>query len=149
MLGNILRAAVAVLFFVSTFVRADTINACVNSQSGVIKIVPAGIPCIEGVALQWDQSGPAGPAGPSGVVNVTYVTGGIVAGTSVARAFCPLGTKVTGGGGITSGAGVGLQQSYPISDVTGVIAFGSTAIGWQAAAEDFAFAQAFVVCVGP
>jgi len=69
-------------------------------------------------------------------------------GTSVSRAFCPTGTKVTGGGGFSLN-GAGLQQSYPISDASGVIAFGSTAIGWQVAASDFSNVQAFVVCVGP
>ena len=83
------------------------------------------------------------------MLSAEYVTAGIYPGTSVARAFCPAGSIVTGGGGITSGFGVGLQQSYPISDETGVIAYGSTAIGWQAAAEDFGFVQAFVVCVRP
>jgi hypothetical protein len=80
-------------------------------------------------------------------VHALYVTGGIVPGTSVARALCPAGWRVGGGGGITAGAGSGLQQSFPISDNTGVIAFGSTAIGWQAAADDWGFVQAFVVCV--
>jgi hypothetical protein len=145
-----LALAILAVGSIATSVRADTINACVN-PSGVVKIVPTAIPCDESSApLQWNQSGPAGPTGPagaSGVANVTYVTGGIAEGTSVARAFCPPGTKVTGGGGITGG--VGLQQSFPISDATGVIAFGSTAIGWQVAAQDFGFAQAFVVCVGP
>jgi hypothetical protein len=35
-----------------------------------------------------------------------------------------------------------------VSDNTGVIAFGSTAIGWQVAASDFSGVQAFVVCAG-
>jgi len=74
------------------------------------------------------------------------VTGGTYPGTAVARAFCPPGSKVVGGGSITAGYGFGLQQSYPISDATGVIAFGDQAIGWQAAADDFGFAQAFVIC---
>ena len=65
----------------------------------------------------------------------------------MARALCPTGWRVAGGGGITSGGGSGLQQSFPISDNTGVIAFGSTAIGWQAAADDWGFVQAFVVCL--
>jgi Collagen triple helix repeat (20 copies) len=110
---------------------------------------PSGPEGPEGPAGPSGPTGPAGPRGASGVANVQYIAGGIVEGTSVARAFCPAGTKVTGGGGITSGFGVGLQQNYPISDETGVIAYGSTAIGWQAAAEDFGFAQAFVICVGP
>jgi hypothetical protein len=69
-------------------------------------------------------------------------------GTSVARAFCPPGTKVTGGGGFSL-SGAGLQQSHPISDLTGVVAFGTTAIGWQIAASNFSDVQAYVVCLGP
>ena len=69
-------------------------------------------------------------------------------GTSVARAFCPPGTVVTGGGGFSL-SGEGLQQNYPISDETGAIAYGSVAIGWQVAASNFSDVQAFVVCVGP
>jgi len=68
-------------------------------------------------------------------------------GTSVARAFCPLGTKVTGGGGFTLN-NVGLAQNYPISDETGVVAYGTTAIGWQVAATDWSNVQAYVVCAG-
>jgi hypothetical protein len=45
--------------------------------------------------------------------------------------------------------GAGLQQNYPIADETGLVAFGSTAIGWQIAASDWSYVQAYVVCVGP
>jgi hypothetical protein len=62
--------------------------------------------------------------------------------------MCPPGTIVTGGGG-SSHNGAGLQQNYPISDDTGAIAYGSTAIGWQVAAADWSTVQAHVVCVGP
>ena len=42
---------------------------------------------------------------------------------------------------------VALRQSYPISDATGVIAFGTTAIGWQAASADFQnTVAAFAIC---
>jgi len=78
-----------------------------------------------------------------------YVTGLTVPGTSVARALCPPNWKVAGGGGITGRAGARLQQSLPISDNTGLIAWGGNAIGWQAAADDWGFVQAFVVCVAP
>jgi hypothetical protein len=77
-----------------------------------------------------------------------YITAGMFPGTSVSRAFCPTGTKVAGGGGVSLN-GAGLQQSYPISDATGVIAFGSVAIGWQIAASDFSAVQAFVLCAEP
>jgi hypothetical protein len=79
---------------------------------------------------------------------VLYVYGGMVPNTSVARALCPQGMKVSGGGGL-SPSGAGLQQNYPIADETGLIAHGSTAIGWQVAATDWSPVQAFVVCVAP
>ena len=88
-----------------------------------------------------------GADGPTNI-QVRYVVGGMFPGTSVARAFCPEGTKVTGGGGFSSNR-AGLQQSHPISDADGTIAFGSTAIGWQIAASDFSNVQAFVVCASP
>jgi hypothetical protein len=77
-----------------------------------------------------------------------YISGGMVEGASVARAFCPEGMKLTGGGG-ASLTGVGIQQNYPIADHTGVIAFGSTAIGWQVAAVDWSTVQAFAICAEP
>jgi hypothetical protein len=43
---------------------------------------------------------------------------------------------------------VGLQQSHPISDAGGAIAYGSTAVAWQVAAEDWSDVQAFVICMG-
>lgn len=60
--------------------------------------------------------------------------------TGVARAFCPAGTTVTGGGGFVETspfAPVALRETYPISDATGVIAYDWTAIGWQAASSNF------------
>ncbi len=45
------------------------------------------------------------------------------------------------------GSSVSLRQSYPISDAAGVIAFGTTAIGWQAASSDFQnTVVAFAIC---
>jgi hypothetical protein len=171
----------------TTTVRADggTIRACVDVQSGALRIVPRGAPCGRHEAsLEWNiagargpqglagargpvgpagppgpagaigpvgPSGPAGPAGPVGperpasALKLIYVTAGIYPGTAVSRAFCPSGTIVVGGGGVTLNR-QGLQQSYPISDDTGGIAFGSTAVGWQVAASDFSAVQAFVIC---
>ena len=56
--------------------------------------------------------------------------------------------KLTGGGGFSLN-GAGLQQNHSISDETGVIAFGSTAIGWQVAASDWSDVQAVVICAAP
>src|SRR5205085_6515367 len=86
-------------------------------------------------------------------IDVQYV---FAPGIGVARAFCPAGSIVTGGGGFVEPLPFfvfrekALRQSYPISDATGVIAFGTTAIGWQAASSDFAdFVLAFAVCATP
>jgi hypothetical protein len=76
-------------------------------------------------------------------------------GIGFARAFCPGGAAVLGGGGLVEQpSGVfqeeKLRQSFPISDRTGVLAFGSTAVGWQAASSDFEdTVVAFVICAGP
>ena len=82
------------------------------------------------------------------VLDIQYVSGGMAPDTSVARAFCPAGYHVTGGGGLTTGGmPAALQQSFPISDTDGTIAFGPNAIGWQVAADDWSDVQAFVVCL--
>jgi hypothetical protein len=87
----------------------NVISACVNPSSGEMKIVKSGGSCGgDQVLLTWAQigsqgpmgpAGPAGPAGPSGIAQVQYMFGGIYPDTAVARAFCPAGTKVVGGGG--------------------------------------------------
>jgi hypothetical protein len=99
------------------------------------------------LAINGLQARPSG-AGPVTISPTTYryvfVQG--VAGSAV-RAFCAPGEKVSGGGGSSLDPSVGLVQSFPIADITGTNAFGTTAIGWQAATEGFtAPAQAFVIC---
>lgn len=77
-------------------------------------------------------------------------------GTGLARATCSKRMPVIGGGGfVESPAGIGfkdeaLRQAYPISDMTGVIAFGNSAIGYQAASSDFTdIVAAFSICAAP
>lgn len=86
-------------------------------------------------------------------VSVQYVSAQSV---GVARAFCPTGSKVIGGGGFVETPPAlpfqeeKLRQSYPISDATGVLAFGTTAIGWQTASSNFSdTVVAFAVCATP
>jgi hypothetical protein len=105
---------------------------------------PQGIPGREGAA------GPPGPAGSPGLQTINYRSS---QGTGFARAFCLAGEKLTGGGAFVEAAsGLGsdevkLRQSHPISDETGVIAFGTTAIGWQAASSNFSgVVVAFAIC---
>lgn len=96
------------------------------------------------------SAGLATPLSAQALSGVLYVTGGMVPGTSVARAYCPRGYIVSGGGGLTtSGQPAALQQSFPISDTSGVFAWGKNAIGWQVAADDWSDVQAFVVCLAP
>jgi hypothetical protein len=157
----VLAATIAIIAagaaFTMVTAQGDTISACVNRNSGEIKISSGGL-CTSGdYLLTWGQTGtagpagpegPAGPQGPSGIANVLYFSGGMYPGTSVARAFCPEGTKVMGGGGLSLHQR-GLAQSFPIADETGLSAYGSVAVGWQVAADDFSDVQAYVVCVGP
>jgi hypothetical protein len=62
-------------------------------------------------------------------------------GIGFARVFCEDGEIVVGGGGFAeSGDGLHeakLRYSFPIADATGVIAWGTSAVGWQAASSDF------------
>jgi hypothetical protein len=134
------------------------INGCYKSQNGQLRVIdPATDSCHPSeTAISWGQTGtqgpkgdpgPPGPPGPSGAVTYTYRFGSIFPGTSVARAFCLADEKVTGGGGFAvSPSAAGITQNYPISDSTGVVAFGTTAIGWQVASEGFGTVQAYVVC---
>ena len=158
--------------------RADSIvYACVNDHSGAVKIVAAAATCPGGQhAVQWSIQGPQGPQGsqgprgpqgsqgpqgpqgppgsqgpqgPSGATNVQYISAQGSSGTAV-RAFCPAGMKVTGGGGFVEGGSDALRQSFPISDTSGTIAFGTTAVGWQVASSNFSGTiVAFVICASP
>jgi hypothetical protein len=133
---------------------AGVFHACVNNTSGEIKLVAANAVCVTGSsAVSWNQigrpgqDGQPGPPGPSGAdTTYNYRFGGMVPGTSVARAFCEPGEKVTGGGGFSVSSSAGLTQDHPISDNTGVVAWGTTAIGWQVASEDWGAVQAYVIC---
>jgi collagen triple helix repeat protein len=117
---------------------------------------PAGPQGAQGLAGPRGPQGPQGPQGPpgplgaSGLPTINYRS---AQGTGFARAFCLPDEKLTGGGAFvesSSGAGseaLALRQSNPISDETGVIAFGTTAIGWQAASADFkGIVVAFAIC---
>jgi len=86
-------------------------------------------------------------------IDVEYVSAQSI---GVARAFCPANAVVLGGGGfVETPPEEGfkeekLRQTYPISDATGVIAFGTTAIGWQAASSNFQdIVVSFAVCATP
>jgi hypothetical protein len=120
------------------------IHACYQKVTGQLRVVDSATPgcTADEVAISWNQQGPSGST-----LTINYRVGGMVPGTSVARAFCLPYEKVTGGGGLSTDATqIGLSQSFPISDSGGAIAFGTTAIGWQVASETFGNVQAFVIC---
>ena len=141
---------------------AQTIHACVQQNTGDLKIVAAGSACPRNSSpLQWNQAGPQGPAGPAGPTGATgpagpaapaqdldiqiYSDGGI----GLARAYCPLGYKVVGGTGFAVD-NTPLGHSLPIALTDGGIAVGPSAIGWQAVAgsvEPFPRVQAYVFCI--
>jgi hypothetical protein len=138
---------------------AQTIHACVQQQTGDVRIVAAGSACPRNYdPLQWSQSGPQGPAGPTGPtgpagptplppqLHVQYI---MTVGMGYARAFCPPEWKVTGGGGF-SVDNTPLAQSLPISTLDGVIAHDQAAIGWQVVSAvwtaDPPQVQTFVAC---
>ena len=140
--------SLAVLAAVALPSQADIVHTCVNKASGAIKVVAARTVCQRGFYPLNLATADGAPPPPAPSLTVQYVTAGMTPNTSVSRAFCPPGTIVSGGGGITvQGAEHALQQSHPISDTTGLIAYGSNAIGWQVAADDWSDVQAFVVCL--
>jgi hypothetical protein len=105
-----------------------------------------GDPGPQGPTGPQGPQGPAGPAGAPGSSTYNYRSGSATNGA--ARAFCLPGEKVTGGGAFATDGSFsrGLIQNHPISDATGVVAWGTTAIGWQAATEGFGPVQVYVIC---
>ncbi len=139
-------------------ITTGLIYTCVNNSSGTIHIVSATTVCATNeVALSWNTEGPQGATGPTGPTGATGPSGattvytvrfgGMFPGTSVARAFCEPGEKVTGGGGLaTNPSSTGLTQNHPIKDAGGEIAGGTNATGLQVASEGFGDVQAYVIC---
>ena len=120
------------------------IHSCVNTQ-GSLRVVGANESCRIGeTPLDWNIQGPQGPAGPT---TVQYIT---VQALGHAKAFCPAGTKVTGGGAFVEGLPWTLRHSFPIADESGVVASGITAIGWQAASSDGnGIVSSTAICASP
>jgi len=63
--------AIAVLFFTTTAVTAQTVNACYNKVNGIARVVSSSSTCLPfEQSVAWNAQGPAGPqglAGPQGV----------------------------------------------------------------------------------
>ena len=139
------------------------ISGCYKEEQGQLRVLtatdancgPAELPISWSVEGPPGAAGPAGPAGPpgppgpgGGATTYTYRFEQASAGRAV-QVFCLPDEKVAGGGGFVSSANhdIGLMQNHPISDRTGVIAFGTTAIGWQVASVRFAgTVVGYVIC---
>jgi len=104
---------------------------------------PAGPPGAAGAQGPKGDQGPQGTAGADGAAT-TYNYRRVFSASGSAFAFCQPGEKVTGGGAFTDAGG--LRTSIPIADATGLLAFQTTAVGWQATAEDFGPVLALVIC---
>lgn len=126
--------------------QAQVVNACVNRNTGDVRINATGGACAPNAyPLQWNQPQmPPTPATPE--LHTQIIWGGPVPGTWAARAYCPQGWKVLGGGGLSRTPFIPLYASVPIATTDGVIAADDTAIGWQVTASAESEAQVHVVC---
>lgn len=124
--------------------KDGTITACFGDRTGLVRIIDSDSgKCLRGeTPISWNKTGPPGPP-----ATTTYT---IRSGQSkqgyAAQAFCLPGEKVTGGGALVLSDSEALNQNHPIADASGLIASGSDAIGWQAAATHWAPVQVYVVC---
>lgn len=139
-----LLAIAGALVMPPTAANAAIISACVNSNSGDMRIVAAGSACGRNAyLLEWEQFAPAPPPAP------TLVTRYFVAqpnADGAARAFCPPGWTISGGGGAKADGTVGLSESFPFTLPDGAFGNDQPALGWQVVASDFSPVIAFVVC---
>lgn len=154
-------AAVAASALPAAPAAAQTIHACVQKQTGDLRIVAPGSACPRNYdPLQWNQSGPPGPPGATGPSGPTGPTGAsapppelrveifATQGIGYARAYCPPNWKVTGGAAFAVD-GTPIASSLPIATTDGVIAIAQWAIGWQGIAtfhEPTPQVQAYVIC---
>jgi len=68
--------ALAVLFFASTAVTAQTVNACYNKVNGIARVVGSGGVCLGfEQSVSWNVQGPAGIAGPQGPAGMPGMAG--------------------------------------------------------------------------
>jgi hypothetical protein len=76
------------------------IHACVNNNSGTIKIIDASTTCgANEIALDWNASGLPGTPGVSGLETVKTTLNNVTTTTDLlATASCPAGKLVLGGG---------------------------------------------------
>lgn len=131
------------------------VHACYDNNNGVMRYIdpasPAGPKACKDneTALEWNVEGIQGPQGIQGVPGPAYepvYNYRSQHGWEAQRVYCEPGEKVTGGGGfVYSGFSGGLTQNHPI-EYGGGNAWGTTADGWQVAAEGWVPVAAFVIC---
>lgn len=125
--------------------HAQVVNACVNRNTGDVRINATGGACPSNAyPLQWNQPQTVGiPPPPE--LHLQVISGQPIPGTWMARAFCPQTWKVTGGGALTRN-GTALRYSMAIQSIDGEIADNENAIGWQAGAVSADEVQVYVHC---
>lgn len=91
---------------VASAAATGVIDACVNTNSGEIKIVMAGETCKPNwMSLQWNAQGVAGAAGATGATGATGLTGATGAAGANGAAGATGNTGLTGATGATGGNG--------------------------------------------
>jgi hypothetical protein len=130
-LGAAAMKAVPLALFAKNADKVDGIHAATVPRPGYL--VPLGqngkFPAAVGLAGPPGEQGPAGAPGVSGLVLQSQETTVDGANPKVAKAICPNGKKVLGGGAAlttnTAGAPVVIQDSYPLDDGSGWFAAAS------------------------
>lgn len=130
-LGRAARNAVPLALFANNADKVDGIHASRIPRPGYL--VPLGangkLPAAVGAVGPVGDRGPAGAPGISGLVLQSQETAGDGSTPKVAKAICPNGKKVLGGGAAlstnTANAPVAIQDSYPMVDGSGWFAAAS------------------------
>jgi len=130
-LGQAARNAVPLALFANNADKVDGIHASRIPRAGyLVPLGPNGkFPAAVGTVGPPGDRGPAGAAGVSGLVLQAQETAGDGSTPKVAKAVCPGGKKVLGGGATlstnTANAPVVIQDSYPLEDGSGWFAAAS------------------------
>lgn len=130
-LGEAARNAVPLALFANNADKVDGIHASRVPRPGYLVPLAANgrFPAAVGTVGPPGERGPAGVPGISGLVLQAQETAVDGSTPKAARAVCPAGKKVLGGGAAlttnTAGAPVVIQDSYPLEDGTGWFAAAS------------------------
>ena len=133
----------------------DMIYACVNNNSGEVKIVAADTVCHENSTLvHWNQEGTPGVDGVDGVDGDPGPASGaasqVVAGnssTALSTAVCPAGTFAIGGGYFMTTDSPPFA-SFPSTATAGIAPVGSPAPAWTVVKNptDSVVHTAYAIC---